>query len=132
MSRPGFDCVTPIVCVSDMSVSLRYYHECMGFDIAWTWSEDAAFDEPEQPTFACVVRGNISLFLCENDQGNPGGWMCLNLPDTAALATVYDEYRTAGARIVEPPVDCPWGMREMLVTDPDGNRFRIGCVLNPA
>ena len=35
------------------------------------------------------------------------------------------------ADIVEEPTDCSWGMREMLVRDPDKNTFRIGCVIEP-
>ena len=43
---------------------------------------------------------------------------------------IFQEYQLSGADIVEDPIDKPWGMREMLVKDIDGNTFRIGCSLN--
>lgn len=84
------------------------------------------------PTFACVCRGDISLFLCEDGQGAPGSWTCLNVATLDELARVNEEYQKAGALIEEPLQDYSWGMREMLVADPDGNKFRIGCMLETA
>lgn len=128
MSKAGFNWITPVLCVSNLSQSLKHYETVLGFDISWQWSEGEAFDEGEKPTFACVSRGEICIFLCERGQGNPGSWICLNVEDRAALDSVYREYQARTADIVEAPTDCPWGMREMLVRDPDGNTFRIGSV----
>jgi predicted enzyme related to lactoylglutathione lyase len=38
---------------------------------------------------------------------------------------VGHELRDAGVEILEPPVDKPWGLREMRVQDPDGVRLVI-------
>lgn len=35
---------------------------------------------------------------------------------------------SAGARVLEPPADQPWGERVALVVDPEGFRVRIGAV----
>ena len=126
---PGFTWATPILCVNDMPQSLQHCRDVLGFEIAWSWSDHDAFDAPQAPTFACVCRGDISIFLCEQDQGKPGAWVCLNVADRDALMTLHAEYAAAGACIDEPPEDRSWGMCEMLVRDPDGNVFRIGCVL---
>ena len=45
------------------------------------------------------------------------------------LQSLFEEYRTSGAKIIEEPHDCSWGMREMIVEDPDGNTFRMGCLI---
>ena len=129
MNIPQFSWMTPVLCVSDLTKSLEYYEKSLGFSISWTWSEDNAFDETAKPTFACVASGDCCLFLCEKGQGNPGSWICLNLRTRDELDAVHSQYRRSSARIVEEPVDCPWGMREMLVEDLDGNTFRIGCAL---
>lgn len=129
MSKIGFNWVTPIFCVSDLNLSLDYYAKTLGFEVNWVWSEQKAFDEKEKPTFACICRGEISIFLCENGQGNPGAWLCLNLSSAEALQKIYTEYRNNSALIVEEPQDCSWGMREMVVEDPDGNTLRIGCAI---
>lgn len=127
MKKPGFTFITPVLWVHDMPTSLDYYEQLLGFEILWTWSEEQAFEEPAHPTFCCVKRGEYSLFLCEQGQGNPGTWICLNVNTGAELEQLYSEYQESGAKIVQPPTDEPWGMREMIVQDPDGNTFRMSC-----
>ena len=127
MTKPGFNWVTPIFCVTDLAKSLTHYRDVLGFDISWTWSEEDAFEEEDRPTFACVCRGKCSLFLCEKGQGNPGGWVYYDVKTAADLQTIYLEYQASGADIAAAPEDYSWGMRELIVRDLDGNTFRIGC-----
>ncbi len=129
MEKPGFSWITPVLCVNNLGASLEHYRDVLGFDISWSWSDDEAFVNPNAPTFACVTRGEFSIFLCQNGQGNPGSWICLNVSSLDDLDSIHGEYVQSGATIVEAPVDCPWGNREMIVEDPDGNTFRIGCAL---
>ena len=130
MNKVGFNWVTPILCVSDLVNSLDHYEKVLGFDVSWAWSDEDQFDNAAKPTFACVCRGEISIFLCEKGQGHPGAWMSLNVSSLAELDSIYEEYQQSSAKIVEKPIDCPWGMREMLVQDLDQNTFRIGCPLD--
>lgn len=129
MREPGFCWLTPVLCVTDLLKSLEHYQEVLGFDVSWTWSETDEFSEPVSPTFACVQRGECSLFLCQQGQGNPGAWICLNVDSREALEELFAQYENAGADIPEQPADRPWGMREMIVRDLDGNTFRMGCQL---
>ena len=39
---------------------------------------------------------------------------------------LHAEFVRRGAIIRQPPVDRPWGMREMAVATPDGDRMMIG------
>lgn len=105
---------TPIFRVETMAVSIDYYVNRLGFQVAWDW------DDP--PTFACVKRGDVALFLAEQDQGSPGTWLFIDVDDVDRL---YVEYLASGAVIVQPPADQPWGSREMIVQDPDGHHFRF-------
>ena len=41
------------------------------------------------------------------------------------IDAVGRELEDAGVQIIEPPVDKPWGLREMRVQDPDGVRLVI-------
>ncbi len=119
MSRPQethqITNLTPILRVSDFSASMAYYTEKLGFTKAW------AYGEP--PNFGCVKRDSIELFLCLGGQGQPGTWISMFVQNVDVL---YEELRGRGANVVRPPVDEPWGMREMLVEDPDGHTFRFG------
>ena len=125
--RIPFTFATPILSVEDGAQSLEHYVQVLGFEVAWQWSDDRGFDEGGAPTFMCVCRGEVSLFLAEKCQGQPGGWVMLNVKATSDVDAVYEELAAKGARILEPPRDCSWGMRELWVQDLDGNVLRIGA-----
>ena len=109
--------VTPILRVASLEASLRYYADALGFGLAWGDSD-----------FACVCRGEVSIMLCEGDQGQPGTWLYLDVSDADAL---HDELRARGATIRHPPTNYPWGAREVHVTDPDGHVLRFGAEARP-
>ena len=107
----------PILCVSDVEASIRYYVEKLGFAVTFSWGED---DGPV--TFAGVQRDGFEVMLCRDGQGHPGAWFTVWVDDVDAL---HDEYVVSGADVRRAPVDLPWGVREMNVADPDGNRIRV-------
>lgn len=111
--------LTPILCVQDVVASMAYYVNQLGFKKNWDWTA------PNDPTpgFACVSRGEACIFLCRQGQGQAGTWMSIFVDDVDAF---HAEYQQRGARIVEPPTDYPWGMREMRVMDLDGHMLRFG------
>lgn len=127
-ARPLFSGVVPVISVANIAESLSYYTDHLGFEIAWKWSAAGEeFGEIEKPDFACVRRGDAVFFLDHGIQGKPGSWYSLFLESLEELEAIHHEYRQSGARITEEPSDRSWGMREMLVEDPDGNVFRIGA-----
>jgi catechol 2,3-dioxygenase-like lactoylglutathione lyase family enzyme len=109
-----FEEVVPILNVKDLPASIDYYVQKLGFEKLWDWGEP--------PTFGCVRRGKVEIFLCQGGQGQPGTWMSIFMDDVDAL---YEEYKKSGAIILDGPTDYPWKTREMLVEDPDGHRFRM-------
>ena len=115
MNVTNFNEVTPILNVKNIQESFDYYVQKLGFEKLWDWGDP--------PDFGCVRRGKIEIFLCQGCQGQPGMWMAIFTDDVDAL---YEEYKKSGATIVNPPTDYPWEMREMLVEDLDGHRFRMG------
>lgn len=125
-----FSHAIPILCVNDVPASLRYYADALGFDQVWAWSDQKESFDEGHATFACVCRGGVTIFLCEQGQGQPGAWMSIFLDDLESFDAVHREYLKSGANIVAGPTDEPWGMREMHVQDLDGNTFRIGAELS--
>jgi predicted lactoylglutathione lyase len=104
---------TPILRVRDMSASLRYYVDMLGFQNA-AWGTD---------DFTCVTRENrAAIYLCRGDQGQPGTWVWIGADDVDSL---YEEYRASGAKIRHGPQNYPWAY-EMKVEDPDGHVLRFG------
>jgi catechol 2,3-dioxygenase-like lactoylglutathione lyase family enzyme len=105
----------PILRVGDAETSVAWY-ERLGFEKEWEHRFEPAF-----PAFVSLARhGSSRLFLSEHsaDAGGPlvaGTVVYLRVDDVDTLATQFD------AEIVE----MPWA-REVWLTDPDGNRLRIG------
>ena len=111
-TRTRFEHANPILSVGDLSRSVRYYVDVLGFTNA-EWGDD---------DFTLVSRDTAAIYLCRGHQGNPGTWAWVGVEDVAAL---YDEYSRSGAAILESPRNFPWAY-EMKVTDPDGHVLRFG------
>jgi uncharacterized glyoxalase superfamily protein PhnB len=110
-----FECVIPILNVKNFAASMDYYVTKLGFSKKWDWGDP--------PSFGCVARGKIEVFLSEGGQGQPGMWMSIFIEDIDAL---HEEYKKSGALIRQAPTNMPWGVREMNIQDPDGHRLRMG------
>jgi uncharacterized glyoxalase superfamily protein PhnB len=106
--------VTPILNVKNFAASIDYYVNKLGFEKKWDWGAP--------PTFGCVARGKVQIFLCEGGQGQSGTWMSIWVEDIDAL---HEEYKKSGAIIRQAPLNLPWNTREMNVQDLDGHRFRM-------
>jgi predicted enzyme related to lactoylglutathione lyase len=104
---------TPILRVSDMAVSVRYYVNVLGFTNASWGTND----------FTSVNRERrAGIYLCRNDQGHPGTWVWIGAED---VETLYEEFKARGAKIRHAPQNYPWAY-EMKVEDPDGHVLRFG------
>jgi hypothetical protein len=114
-SRNRFESAVPILNVKSVPASMSYYRDKLGFMIEWDWGSP--------PTFACVRRDAVRIFLCQDAQGGPGTWISIFVEDVDEL---HDDYRRRGAMVRQPPTNFPWGVREMNVEDPDGHRLRMG------
>jgi uncharacterized glyoxalase superfamily protein PhnB len=119
----GFTEGHPILNVKNVTVSLDYYCNALGFQDVFHWSHE---DTPPW-TFAQVRRGNFLLYLSQQAQGGPGMWMYLNLASLEDLDALYQEYQAKAVKIIEPPTDKLWAMREMLIEDVDEHILRIGA-----
>jgi predicted lactoylglutathione lyase len=105
--------ITPILNVKDISASVKFYVEILGFTNA-EWGDE---------NFTCVSRDGGSIYLCKNGQGNPGTWIWIGFGGN--IFELYSEFKSRGVLIQQPPVSHPWAM-EMLVQDPDGHVLRFG------
>lgn len=112
-----FHDVTPILRVSELEASFRYYVDVLGFELDW-----------REGRFGCVRRNGVAIMLSEGSQGCGGTWMWISVSDSDAL---HRELLARGARIRHPPTDFPWGSRELHVFDPDGHVLRFGSESSP-
>ena len=111
-NKTNFEGAEPILRVEDMSRSVRYYVDVLGFTNA-PWGNEQ---------FTEVKRDRAGIYLCQGGQGQVGTWAWIGVSD---VATLYEEYRESGADIRLPPTNYGWAY-EMQVRDPDGHILRFG------
>jgi catechol 2,3-dioxygenase-like lactoylglutathione lyase family enzyme len=78
---------------------------------------------PDLPLYLFLRRGDVHLHLSEHTgDAPPGSVAYFYVEDVDAIATEF------GVR----PERQPWDVREIELTDPDGNRLRIGTPVEEA
>ncbi len=110
-----FKHAVPILYSADVLRSLTYYVEVLGFENKWEWENP--------PLFGGVSKDSVEIFFCEKAQGNPGTWLCVMVDN---IDEFYETVKSRGAKILAAPENMEWGLREMLVEDPDGHIIRFG------
>src|SRR5690348_13579047 len=110
-----FQHAVPILYASDVGKSIQYYTEVFGLTNHWCW-DDAA-------SFGGVSKDGVELFFCKGGQGHPGTWLSIMVNDVDGL---YQRILEKKGKVLSPPKDMEWGLREMLVEDPDGHIIRFG------
>ena len=107
----------PVLHVTDVEASLRFYVDRLGFTSPWRYDEDGAV--------AQVDRQGCALILADTWPEKIGkGLMFISLnsePETqiAALDALRAELEAKGVPVKEGS----WGYRLLVVDDPDGNQL---------
>lgn len=118
MAFPG---AVPEIPASDVDKAIAYYVDHLGFD--FDWGDNAG-------GIAGISRGRCRLFITNaafrESYGNIGPILFwLNLNSKAEVDELHEEWNAAGAKIVSPPEDKPWLLREFMAADLDGNLIRV-------
>lgn len=107
----------PILRIFDVGKAREFYLDYLGFSVDF----EARFD-PDAPLYMGISRGGCKLNLSEHHgDACPGSAVRIAVKDIDALkaelvARTYRYYRPG----IE---DMPWGIREMKLVDPFGNRL---------
>ena len=104
--------------VSDIAKSIEHYRDTLGFTVTFQYGA---------PTFyACLCRDEVALHLlaAHGTKRLPGnGGICVFVKDVDG---VHAELAARGAKVVKPPQNYDYGMRDFDVTDLDGNQLTFG------
>ena len=112
----------PVLHVTDVEASLRFYLDHLGFTSPWRYEEDGRVH------VAQAERQGCALILSDQWPEKAGKgliFISLNVePDTregqiAALDALRAEFEAKGAPVKEGS----WGYRILVVDDPDGNQL---------
>ena len=121
----------PVLHVTDVAASLRFYVDQLGFTSPWQHAEEG------QPVVAQVDRQGCALLLSSQWPGKVGkGLVFISLdaePDTrAAQVAALDALRAELEAKGVPVQDGSWGYRLLVVDDPDGNQLYFNYPDQPA
>lgn len=112
----------PVLHVTDVEVSLRFYIDQLGFTSPWRYEEDG------KVRVAQVERQGCVLILSDQWPEKIGkGLMFISLnvePETPQAANAaVDELRAELETNGVPVKEGAWGYRLLVIDDPDGNQF---------
>jgi len=118
--------IAPQFFTMDISRTLAYYQEKLGFKCVGTWQDP--------PVYAIVARDRHAIhFRCaEPPKANAGKYSdelldaYLSVEDADAL---YAEYASQGVEFTRGLGDMPWRSREFVVKDCDGRLLAFGANL---
>lgn len=109
---------TTVFTVRDIRVSLAYYRDRLGFDVAFEYGIPLSY--------AGLCSGEVSLHLipASRTARQPGhGAVAIDVDDVDALHTDLVE---RGANVLRAPANQKYGLRTFDVADPDGNMLFFG------
>jgi len=121
----------PILNVTDVEASLRFYVDRLGFTSPWR------YDEEGKARVAQVDRLGCALILADtwpDKIGKAQMFISLNVEPatheaaTAALDALRAELEAKGVPVKEGS----WGYRLLVVDDPDGNQLLFNYPADPA
>jgi len=116
--------IAPQFFTADMSATLAYYRDKLGFVCLGTWHDP--------PVYAIVARDErrIHFRLADPPVPNPDKYAeelldaYLSIEDADAL---YAEYAARGVEFTRGLGDTPWQAREFVVKDCDGRLLAFGA-----
>ena len=108
----------PIFCVADVSASVAYYRDRLGFEPGWAHPETA-------PIIAQVGRDGLDLILDSGSVIPRAAIPSVVSVSVGNVSALYGELEAAGARITERPAPVHWqpGLLQLVIEDPDGNQL---------
>jgi uncharacterized glyoxalase superfamily protein PhnB len=118
--------IAPQFFSTDISRTLAYYKEKLGFECVATWQDP--------PVYAIVARDQHAIhFRCaEPPTANPDKYAdelldaYLSIEDADGL---YAEYAALGVEFTRELGNTPWNSREFVVKDCDGRLLAFGASL---
>ena len=107
----------PVYPVADVAASIEWYGRVFGF-------EPRVVNPPDDvPVYAVLYRDGVSIHLLRKDEAPHG----LTNPVEAqflidaGLDELFEKVLRMGVKIIQTPADQPWGDRDFMVADLDGN-----------
>jgi uncharacterized glyoxalase superfamily protein PhnB len=121
-SRPVLTAVEAQLFVSDVRASCEFFTIKLGFEVAFTYGEPPFYGQVRrdkallnlrlvcEPVYAGDIREREQLLAAS-----------MTVDSAAELKQLFLQYQAAGVAFSQPLKQEPWGARNFIVRDPDGN-----------
>jgi catechol 2,3-dioxygenase-like lactoylglutathione lyase family enzyme len=109
---------TPQLPVPSVREAQAYYRDVLSFKIAWNWQEE----------YGAVYNGSTEIFFVRETGEIAPVCTFVRVENADAVSSAY---RERGVKIIEEIASHPYGMREFMIEDDYGHRFRIGHSSGP-
>ena len=123
--RPRVTGTTFVIAVPDLQASAAFYRDVLGFAVQ-------AIPDPGWLFFTCegctIMAGECPDAPPPSELGDHSYFAYLRVKDIDGYCA---SVCAAGARLVKPLRDEPWGMREFGVFTADGHRILFGEQVDP-
>jgi catechol 2,3-dioxygenase-like lactoylglutathione lyase family enzyme len=112
----------PQLFVADIKSSCDFFTRKLGFVIAFTYGEPPFYAQVTRDgariNLRCVEHPVIDAALRDREQLLSASLTVANAPEIKAL---FLEFQAAGVTLFQTLKREPWGARDFIVRDPDGN-----------
>jgi uncharacterized glyoxalase superfamily protein PhnB len=119
--KAKFTSLTPIFSVSDLSKSIEFYTDTLGFQL------DFIYGEPQ--FYAGLFKDSIELHLVSKNLRQHAGSGNLSIL-TDEVDDLHQKLIEAKVQIIVPPDDRDYGLRDFSCKDLDGNIIVFGTDIN--
>ncbi len=107
----------PNVFVKDFQAALDYYTGPLGFHPLFIYGDVPFYAHVARDEAVLAIR-HVTKPVIDHSAGEALLSAVIEVPD---VNTLHQSLRADGAQIWQAPRDEPWGMRSLIVSDPDDN-----------
>lgn len=105
--------IMPELPCDDVDAAVAHYRDVLGFTVNYAQQDLGVMD-----------RDRVRLLLIARTARHNGIGSCYVYVQDADR--MHAELIESGANVLNSPVSQPWGLREFVVEDPEGNRITFG------
>ena len=122
VETPMLSGAEPVLYVADFSVALAFYTQKLGFTVDFAYGEPPFFGVVTRDAARLCLRQVAGLVFAGDIRAREELLSASITLDTAAgLKRLFLDYQTAGVPFHLPLKTQPWGARNFILRDPDGN-----------
>ena len=118
----------PVLGVPDVAEAVAWYRDALGFHVDFVHGDPPAHARVcADPSYAAPTVHVRFEPLAPAAEPNPSVYLWIHVG--AGLDGLFETYRERGVRILQAPIDRPWGLRQFVIEDCNGYRISFSAEL---